>query len=101
MSPQLRTWLRPFAFQGGHPWYVRSGSRALLGKLGDAADLERLEGAYADAQSILEKAEILCCLQRMEAGRRNALFGRAAGDGDLPSQAVRLARGGAVHWNAC
>ena len=101
VNQRLRTWVRPFAFEGGHPWYLRSAARTLLGKLGDTADLERLEGTYAEAQYSLEKAEILCCLQRMEAGRRNALYGRAAADGELQSQAVRLARGGALDWCAC
>lgn len=101
ISDRLRTFARSFAFEAGHPWFVRSASRALLGKLGDAADLERLEAAYADAQSSIERAEILCSLQRMELGRRNALFGRAAGDGELPSRAVRLARAGEIRFTAC
>lgn len=101
LSATLRTIGRGFAFEPGHSWYVRAASRALLGKLGDGSDLERLEAAYAHAESQIEKAELLCALQRMEPGRRNALFGRAAGDGDLPSKAVRVARAGGVRWEAC
>ena len=97
----LRTRIRTFAFESGHPWYVRAIARAMLGKFGNTADLESLEAAYANAQSPVERAEIVCALQRMESGRRNALYGRAAGDGDLPSQAVRLARAGRVRWTHC
>lgn len=101
ISGLLRTCARAFAFEAGHPWYVRAVARAMLGRFGDVADLEALEAAYANAQSPIERAEIVCALQRMEVGRRNALYGRAAGDGDLPSQAVRLARAGQVNWAAC
>jgi len=101
LSGALRTLVRTFAFEAGEPWYVRAASRSLLGKFGDSADLESLEAAYANAQSDIERAEIVCALQRMEIGRRNALYGRAAGDGRLASQAVRLARAGGAHWCAC
>lgn len=80
---------------------MRAIARAVLGKLGDTADLESLEAAYANAESQIEKAELVCALQRMEPGRRNALYGRAAGDGELPSQAVRAARGSHIAWTAC
>jgi hypothetical protein len=101
LSGALRTLIRRFALGSGHPWYVRAVARATLGKFGDPADLQGLEAAYANAASEVEKAELLCALQRMETGRRNALFGRAAGDGDLASKAVRLARGGNVSWMMC
>lgn len=101
LSNGLRTFVRTRAFAAGHPTFLRAAARAVLGKLGDAADLEKLEAAYSDAESNLERAEILCGLQRMESGRRNALFGRAAGDGDLPSKAVRLARASEVDFTAC
>jgi hypothetical protein len=99
--PMLRTQLRQFAMGPGQHWYVRAVARAALGKFGDPADLESLEAAYADAQSDVERAEILCALRRMERGRRNALYGRAASDGELPSKAVRLARSGRMTWEAC
>jgi hypothetical protein len=101
LSLTLRPRVRAFAFEVGQPWYVRAVARAVLGKHGDRADLESLEASYVNAQSPVERAEIVCALQRMEAGRRNALYGRAAGDGELPSQAVRLARGARINWAAC
>jgi hypothetical protein len=101
LSTHLKTFSRTHAFQASNAWFVRSLCRALLGKLGDPTDLEQLEAAYPDAQSSVERAEILCCVQRMEVGRRNALFGRAAGDGLLASRAVRLARAGTINWHAC
>jgi len=101
LSATMRTMVRGFAFDAANPWYVRALARAVLGKLGDSADLESIEAAYANAQSPIEKAELICALQRMEVSRRNALYGRAAGDGELPSQAVRIARANAVIWAAC
>ncbi len=101
LAPTLRTFVRRQALEPGVPWFVRAAARALLGKHGDAADLERLEAAYAGAQSDLERAELLCAVQRMEVGRRNALYGRAAGDGDLCSRAVRMARGGVISYEDC
>jgi hypothetical protein len=101
LSLVLRTALLELALQPGVPWFVRASARALLGKHGDGADLARLEAAYPTAQSDVEKAELLCAVHRMEVGRRNSLYGRAAGDGDLCSRAVRMSRGGTVNFEAC
>jgi Reverse transcriptase (RNA-dependent DNA polymerase) len=101
MSPALRTAILHYALEPGIQWFVRASARAMLGKHGHAADLARLEAAYAGARSDIERSELLCSLHRMEVGRRNALYGRAAGDGDLCSRAVRLSRGGVVHFDAC
>jgi len=48
------------------------------------ADLERLEDEFEQSRDQLEKAQITCCLRRMETSRRKAFVGRARGDGDLP-----------------
>jgi len=44
------------------------------------------------AMSELERAEIICCLKRMEKNRRNAFLARAETDGDLPLRAVNRVR---------
>jgi len=48
--------------------------------------------SYASAQNDLEQAEILCPIQRMEKGRRNAILGQSASDGFLTEYAVKLVR---------
>lgn len=101
LAPACRLIVRQCAFEHSHPWFVRAIACAVLAKLGDAADLDSMEAAYAGAQSSIERAELICGIQRIEAGRRNALFGRAAGDGDLVSSAERLARWGPLVAAAC
>jgi hypothetical protein len=101
INEQLYALARQAALEPGAPWYVRAISRAVIGRWGGAEDLEALEHRYGEAGSDLERAEIICSLMRMETGRRNAFLGRAAGDGDLPSRAVRAVREGSVRWDAC
>ncbi|MEZ4414853.1 MAG: RNA-directed DNA polymerase [Gemmatimonadota bacterium] len=93
-------WVRIKAFEPVSLWAVRSAARAILGRWGSPADLERLQAAYAGAASDLEHAELVCCLERMEVGRRNAFLGHVGGDGELTSRATRLVRQGAVRWDA-
>lgn len=92
---------RSVAFDPIGTSYVRAVARAILGRWGEPADLERLQSAYPDAQSDEERTEIIYALSRMEKSRRNAFLGHAAGDGELPSRAVRAVRGGCVRWDAC
>jgi hypothetical protein len=92
---------RSSATEPGSVWYVKAIARALIGKWGSPADLEALLQIYPDAQSDQERAEIICALQRMERGRRNAFLGHAAGDGEFSSRAVRAIREGQAHWVVC
>jgi Reverse transcriptase (RNA-dependent DNA polymerase) len=92
---------RQMAFTGSASWYLRGVARAVIGMWGEPADLEQLEDCYPTASSEVEKVEIVCALQRMEPGRRNAFFGRASGDGDSISRAVRMTRAGSVRFDAC
>ena len=92
-SEQLLGVFRDLAFDEKEPAYLRSTCRALVGKFGSAADLERLQYAYNTAGSISEQCEILCCLQRMEANRRNAFLARQKDDSDWHSRAVNFAKG--------
>lgn len=101
INPQLYALAREAALEPGRPWFVRACARAVIGRWGPPEDLEALEHRYGDASSDLERAEIACTLIRMETGRRNAFLGRAAGDGDLTSRAVRAVREGSVRWDAC
>jgi hypothetical protein len=89
------------ATEPGGAWYVKAVARAVIGRWGGPADLERLQQVYPDAQSDQERAEIICALHRMERGRRNAFLGHAAGDGEFSSRAVRAVREGRIRWNVC
>ncbi|HYJ85119.1 MAG TPA: RNA-directed DNA polymerase [Pyrinomonadaceae bacterium] len=89
------------AVEPGGVWYVKAVGRAVVGRWGGPADLERRQQVYPDAQSDQERAEIICALHRMERGRRNAFLGHVAGDGEFSSRAVRAVREGRVRWTVC
>jgi hypothetical protein len=84
--------IRKIAFDGEAARYVRAMARALLGKFGDQADLERLLTAFNGASDPLERAQLLCSLTRLERGRRNALLGRVKSESEWVSRAVRVVR---------
>lgn len=84
---------RRFAFDRSQPLYLRCVCRKILGDFGSAADLELLQASYSDASSELERSEILCSLERMERGRRNAFLGRVRNGSDMVSRAVMFVRG--------
>lgn len=100
LSPALRALARRYAISNPPDGFARAAARALLGRHGDSSDLEALEAAYPNAGSDLERSEIVCAISRMEAGRRNALYGRASGDGALAALAVRMSRSGPVRFDA-
>ena len=56
--------------------YLRSAARVLVGKFGTDSDLDDLANSYQVAGTSLEKGEIMCCLQRLEKGKRNTLFAK-------------------------
>jgi hypothetical protein len=89
-------WVRTQAFEPVSLWAIRSSARATIGRWGTPADLERLQAAYPAAESDLERAELVCCVARMEVGRRNGFLGHVGGDGELSSRAARLVRSGQV-----
>lgn len=91
-SASLLAISRSLAFDSRQPGYLRSVCRAFLGMHGSAADLELLENSYPEASNQLEQSEIICCVARMEIGRRNAFLARAQGDGELNKIAVNLVK---------
>jgi hypothetical protein len=72
--------------------YVRAYAFAILGEVGEGADLEFMEGVYPDASDEIQRATIICACRQMEAGRRNAFFGRARNDGNMEHRAALWAR---------
>lgn len=91
--------IRDYSITGEVAAFLRSEARAALGKWGLPADLEALMHAYGNANGDIERAEIICCVARMEAGRRNSFLGQVAGDDDLCSRAARLVRSGGLGAN--
>ena len=91
-TPGLLTLARQLTFDLARPVYLRACCRKLLQDHGTVADLDRLEGSYVDVRDDLEAAQTLISLKKMDAGRRNAFYGRVEGDGLLRARAVRLVR---------
>lgn len=85
---------RRMAFDNARPAYLRAVCRILLQNFGTMADIELLEDSYAGVHEELEKAQVLVSIKRREVGRRNAFYGRVAGDGLLCGRAVSLVKQG-------
>lgn len=83
---------RQFAYDQSRPSYLRAVSKLYITKNGAAADFEQLQEGYGALSSPLEKAQLLCFLEPMETGRRNAFLQRARTDHDLCARAVKLVR---------
>jgi hypothetical protein len=72
--------------------YVKAYALAILGEVAEGADLEFIEAAYPDASAEIQRATAICACRQMEAGRRNAFFGRARNDGEMEQRAAVWAR---------
>lgn len=88
----LLEFVRRVGFEGSSPRYLRTICRAFLGKFGTSADIERIASAYDDANDPSERAAIVCAIQRMERGRRNAFLARVENDGAQQALAARWVR---------
>jgi hypothetical protein len=91
-SADLVTVARRLTFDNAKPSYLRAVCRTVLQDHGTMADLDRLEASYGEFHDDFERAQVLVSLKRMEMGRRNAFYGRVAGDGLLCARAVRLVK---------
>lgn len=88
MPEDLIKLCRQYAFDNNRPYYLRSAARSILGNFGNTADIEKIEDQLTHIVSDFERAELLCCLSKMEKGKRNALLGRVAKDGQITEMAV-------------
>ena len=79
---------RHLAFDNNKPYYLRSIARSILGRFGNSADIDKIEDQLILTTSDFERAELLCCLTKMEKGKRNALLGRFAKDGQITEMAA-------------
>jgi hypothetical protein len=86
--PHLLPVARGYAFDQSGPRHLRAIARAIVGRYGDAADLERLREAYDTVHDPLERAQLVCALSQMETGQRNAFFARVRHDHKVVSLAV-------------
>lgn len=91
-SDALLELVRAFAFNLTSPRYLKTICRALLGKFGSSADLERIASLYDETRDPSERVEIICSIRRMERLRRNALLARWAVEGEMNRRAVQWVR---------
>jgi len=84
--------VRRLAFRPEHPGYVRAEARALLGALGDHSDLDQIANLLKSSSDPLERAQLLCCLSRLEKGRRNSLIARLKNERPWGARAGVLAK---------
>ena len=100
-SPGPRTaflhYVRGLLFERNSPRYLRATCREFLARFGSSSDLERLQESLQTTSEDFERAELLCCLRRLEAGRRNAILARYSGAGPYTDAAIALVRSG---WRA-
>lgn len=91
---QLQELCRKWARDRNRERWLRTYSVAVLGASGNPADLVAIEASYAEAADEWERAEIARALKRMEAGRRNAFYGRVRGYSDIVEWAIDDVKGG-------
>lgn len=92
-SEDLVAAFRKICLDTRFPRYVRTTCRAFLALHGTQADLERIVGLYDHTTDPSEQVEIICSVQRLEKGRRNAFLGRVENDGEMHRRAVKWVRG--------
>jgi hypothetical protein len=83
---------RSLSFDNNKPYFIRCVARYILGKTGNQADIDSLVECINASTSEYEKAELVCCLGKMEKGRKSALFARIQNNHPLINIAVRFAK---------
>ncbi len=84
--------IRIISYDNNKPYYLQSTCRIFLSKFGDDSDIEKLFDQYLIASSEIEKADLICCLGKLEKSRRNSFFGRIKDDGYLIELATKSMR---------
>ncbi len=74
--------------------YLRAACREFLARFGSSGDLERMQESLQITSEDFERAELLCCLRRLEVSRRNSLLARYSGAGPYTDRAIALVRNG-------
>jgi len=83
-----RTW----AGDMNKPACLRGFARAVLGEAAFPDDLDLLESECSKATTVVDKADLIISLFRMEVSRRNTVLGRFKGDGFLVQRAIEYAK---------
>ncbi|MDD5541023.1 MAG: RNA-directed DNA polymerase [Candidatus Marinimicrobia bacterium] len=83
---------RDLSVRSGLDNYTKYYAWAILGECGDSADLDSIESGYNKANDELGKATIICAIKRMVEDRRNSVYSRAMGDGDLVKYAIKASK---------
>lgn len=95
-SPALVNYVRQVVFSSMAPSYVKAVGREFIARYGSLADVDRLEEAFSETSSDLERAELVCAIRRMELGRRNSILARLRDESLFTTNAVALVRAGAL-----
>lgn len=90
---RLKASARQIAFDYARPAYLRAVCRRVIGRDPLIPDLEEIQSSYAATTGHLERAQILCDLCKLEAGRRNTFLSRARRDHPLCEAAAKLVKG--------
>lgn len=84
--------VRQLAFRPESPGYVQAVAYELLGRFGTHADLDEVEARFKSTSEPLARAQLLCCLRRLEKGRRNGLAARVGRDHGWVGRAASFVR---------
>lgn len=90
----LVRFVRLIVFGSSPPPYLRAVAREFLARFGSLADVDRMEEGLAVATHELERAELICCIRRVEVGRRNGILARLQNENPYTAAAVALVRSG-------
>jgi len=91
-SENLLTLIRKWAFDNAKPYYLRSISRKYLQKFANVSDLEMFEKLCKETSHIVEQAEMICVMQKMEKNRRNSTYARMEKKNILNKSAIKYAK---------
>ena len=91
-SDELLPFVRRLIYHSSAPNYVKSAAKEVVAAVGTGADLERFEQDFGEADSDLQRAEMVCLIRRIERQRRNAFLGRVRDEGQLTGFALRWVR---------
>lgn len=90
--PGVLALCRAYVRDVARPHWLRAYAAALLGRTGEAADMEFFEAQYGNCRDDVERASYICSCVAMEPRRRNEFLGRVRRDGDLEDRATRWVR---------
>lgn len=91
--PRFVAFVRYLLAERTPPPYLRTICREFLARYGSPGDLDGLHDTLLTTTSDMERAELVCCLRRMEPARRNGILNRYTNAGLYTDRALALVRG--------